>query len=120
MKTIKLAALAFAAATLVQSAAQAETLPTSEVSVNYSNLSDPVQVKALKKTIRRAAIRVCQTPQERERGPQSFDLPCFAKANRDAKRELDRLVVLAQSNKAGSAGTLVLASPLKTVGPDKH
>lgn len=120
MKTIKIAALALAAAALAQGAAHAETLPTSEVTVNYSNLTDPVQVKALKKSIRRAAIRVCQTPQERERGPQSFDLPCFAKANTDAKRELARRVELAQAKKSGSAGTLVLASPVQTVGPDKH
>lgn len=120
MNTIKFAALALAAATLLQSTVHAETLPTSDVTVTYSNLTDPVQLKAAKKAIRRAAIRVCQFPQDGERGPKTFDLPCFAKANRDAKQELARLVQVAQARKSGASGTLVLASPVKTVGPDQH
>jgi UrcA family protein len=104
------AAATLATGTVAPGLARAETLPMQEVTVDYANLKNPAAVKAAKKAIRRAAIRVCQTPQDRERGPQSFDLPCFAKANGDAKRELDRRIAQAQSAKSS---VLVMAAPEK-------
>ncbi|MBB3860040.1 UrcA family protein [Novosphingobium hassiacum] len=109
MTTTKLIALAIAAVTLACGAAQAEEIPTINVMIKGADLLDPAAVKTIELRIRKAAIKVCQTPQQSSQGLLTYDRPCFVKARDNALAGLKTEIASARTAKGEH--TLVLAAP---------
>lgn len=113
MNTLKLmtatATFALNALTIACGTARAEQAPTINVFIAGVDLLDPTEVKKVEKQIRSAAINVCQTPEQSQKGPLIYDRQCFVKARDNALARLQKQVALAADRRNGT--TLVMAKP---------